>query len=126
MNLVGRSWTKRSSGSRLTTRTCADVDLDPYPQIQHSATARDEDVDEDWSRRERDPLAACPTVGAKCHGGLHGISIRDGKDCGARRRWRSGGIGHKHGKNTRDVPRFGALLVEVTPLRPACLMYMME
>ena len=56
------------------------------------------------------PLVACPTVGAKYRGGLHGISIKDGKrsveqgNDGAR-----AGLGNKHA-NTRDVPRFRALL----------------
>ena len=42
--------------------------------------AGDEHVDEDWSRRERDPVSASPTVGAKYRGGFNDISINDGKD----------------------------------------------
>ena len=86
--------------------------------------ASDEDVDEDWSRRERDPVAASPMVGAKCRGGINDISINDGKSAGQGGDGIPAGLGTST-RRTRDVPRFGALLVEVTPLRPACLVYIM-
>ena len=38
-------------------------------------------------------VLTCPTVGAKCRGGMNDISINDGKKCGTRQRWRSRGIG---------------------------------
>ena len=70
------------------------------------------DDDEDWSRRERDPLAALPHRGRQMSWWHHRHIPKMGK-----RFVEQGGdgvpagLGNKHGKNTRDVPRFGALVV---------------
>ena len=56
------------------------------------------------------PLVACPTVGPKCRGGLHGISIEDGEGVWDKammvlaRYWVTSTL------RTRDVPRFRVLL----------------
>ena len=56
------------------------------------------------------PLAARPTVGAKCHGGVNDISIYDGKVVGQGGDGVPAGFGTRTAR-TRDVPMFGALVV---------------